>query len=352
MMRKMTSFRFRFPVLFLGMAWLAACGGGVTGGTETGNPTPVVGYAVADSIDTVTGLLSAEPDFSPTAWTEPRPAFRLARLFDLLISPACAGPSCVVTAICDDVAHLASFVKDFSGGCDNADGFVLEGKRYMSWFNMGENACSSPTSKPTFGQAIQGLGSRQIRSTDVIPADGTCGQPSTPLNYIFDDGARLEITQCGTLDYSNFMQPAPGEGSVNETMNLPLSHRVFFNPDGSTLYDHRLLTPEALFISLTKVSGQNRPNKTIHSGKVRVENALAQLAVDTDYQDVEWDYSQCRCYPIRGTVAFTATDTANGTTLGTGSVTFNKDQTGACRVVQAVFQGEELIVSLHNCRGH
>ncbi len=346
------SFNYRLWFGALGLSFLAGCSGGI-GGTETGNANPTgIGFAVGDSIDTVTGMLDDTPDFGNAGLFLENPSSFFAKLGRMALPCAYAGSPCVEIAECNDVLHTATFVKDFSGGCDVGDGFTVEGKRHISWFNMGPNSCTSPTSKPTFINAIQGEGARQIRSTDVIPPEGNCGQPQSPISYAFDDGSRLEITQCGTLDYLNFVSPAPGEGTVTEEMNLAAARRIFFRPNGSALYDHSLLTPQPMLVDLTKVPGQNRPNKVIHSGSLRVVHNLAKFTVDTEYQEVEWDYNECRCFPVRGTVAFTVTNDVTGETQGSGSVIFNKEETGACRLVQATFQGQELTVPLHNCRGN
>ncbi len=331
---------------------LTACGG-ATGGTETGNATPSgVGYAVGDSIDTVSGMLNSDPDFDTVAalpW-EKLPQRTVKPHFSLFRS-AYAAPACVVEATCDDVAHTSTFIKDFSNGCDTGDGFTVDGKRYISWFDMGPNSCTGPTAKPIFLNAIQGDGARQLHSTDVIAATGTCGIPQTAIDYDFDDGARLDITQCGEIDYLDFVATGPSAGTVTEQVSLPFAHRVFLRPNGTTLYDHSLSTPEALQVDLIKVPTQNRPNKTIHSGTVRVVHNIAQFSVDTEYQEVVWDYNQCRCYPVSGTIQITATNLVTGQTQGSGSLTFDKDSTGSCRIAQANFQGQSLNILLHACRG-
>jgi len=331
---------------------LVACGG-ATGGTETGNATPSgVGYAVGDSIDTVTGMLDSDPDFDTVAslpW-QSLPRATAKKHFSFFPS-AMAAPACVIEATCDDTNHTSTFIKDFSAGCDTGDGFTVEGKRYISWFDMGPNACTGPTAKPLFLNAIQGDGAHQIHSTDVIPASGTCGTPQTSIDYNFDDGARLEITQCGLLEYLNFVSTGPGESTVTEALSLPFAHRVFLRPNGSKLYDHSLSTPAALQVDLIKDPSQNRPNKTIHSGTVRVVHNIAQFSVDTDYQEVVWDYNQCLCYPVSGTIQFSATNLVTGQSLGSGSLTFDKDSTGSCRIAQANFQGQNLNILLHSCRG-
>lgn len=328
---------------------LAACGG-ATGGTETGNATPDgVAYAVADSIDTVTGLLNVEPDFN-SARLDFVPSSRPRRGWSLFPS-AHAGPLCVETAECNETEHRATLIKNFSGGCNDGDGFEVQGRRYISWFDMGDGACGGPTSKPLFLNAIQGTGARQIRSTDAIPPEGNCGVPQTALVYAFDDGARLEITQCGRMDYLDFQSSAPGEGTITESLDLALGRRILFRPDGSRAYDHSLLTPNPMQIDVVKEAGQNRPNKTIHSGTLRVVHNLAQFSVDTEYQEVSWDYNECRCYPVRGTVAFRVRNLVTGQEQGSGSLTFDRETTGACRVALAEFQGQSLNVRLHACRG-
>ncbi|MFO1462855.1 MAG: hypothetical protein U1F66_03695 [bacterium] len=344
----------KFPIKMglLGILLLVACGG-ATGGTETGNATPDgIASAVGDSIDTVSGLLNSEPDFDSVAGLSfEKPACLAVRRRFSLLPSAIAAPPCVVTATCDETTHTAIFIKDFSLGCDTGDGFTVEGKRYISWFNMGAGACSGPNAKPLFLNAIQGDGARQIRSTDAIPDTGACDMPVTPIAYAFDDGARLEITQCSTLEYANFNSPAPGEGTVRETFELSSSRRVFLRPNGSKLYDHSLLTPSPVVADLVKLPTQNRPNKTIHEGVVRVVHNLAQFSVDTQYQEVVWDYNECRCYPVSGTLTFTVTNLVTGQTQGSGSLTFDKDATGSCRVAQATFGGQTLNIPLHACRG-
>ena len=338
---------------WIGLSWLLlllSCGGS-TGGTETGNATPNgVGYAVGDSIDTVTGMLGSDPDFSVASVGSSSWAARLERVLSLLPT-AFAADTCPIVATCDDINHTATFIKDFSGACDSADGFAVEGKRYISWFNMGPNACTGPTMKPVIHNAIQGEGANQIRSTDVIPGPDDCGVPQSSIDYAFDDGARLEITQCGLFDYSNFTAIAPGESTVTETLRLAAAHRVFFKPNGQRLYDHTLSTPDSLVVELHKLPTQNFPNKTIHSGTIRVVHNIAKFSVDTRYQEVEWDYNQCRCYPVRGTMQISATNLVTGQVEGNGTLTFDKDMTGSCRIAQASFQGQTLNVPLHSCRG-
>lgn len=343
--------KYFFLINGLWLTLLAACGG-ATGGTETGNATPGdVAYAVADSIDTVTGLLNVESDLTTARLPFEKISPPRARPRWSLFPSAFAAPPCVETAECNEAEHSATFIKNFSEGCDTGDGLEVEGRRYISWFNMGDGACNGPTEKPNFLLAIQGQGARQIRSTDTVTPEGACGIPQTPLLYAFDDGARLEITQCARLDYTGFSSTAPGEGTVTESLNLALGRRIFFLPDGSKLYDHSILTPAPLQVDIVKVAGQGRPNKLIHSGSVRVVHNLAQYRVDTEYQEVFWDYNECRCYPVSGTVNFTVTSLITGQEQGQGSLTFDKDATGACRVAMAKFQGQSLNVLLHACRG-
>src|SRR5262249_18375126 len=137
-----------------------------------------------------------------------------------LFPSAFAATPCTVTVTCDDTNHTSTTIKDFSGGCDSGGGFTVEGKSYISWFNMGPNSCPAPNPHPLFINAVQGSGTRQIRSTDVIPATGDCDTPQASVDFAFDDGAQLEITQCGILDYLNFTPTGPGSNTVTETLSL------------------------------------------------------------------------------------------------------------------------------------
>src|SRR6185295_18146294 len=107
---------------FLGLGWLCifllmACGGGM-GGTETGNAIPAgVGYAVADSIDVVSGMES-DPGEISFALLQQNPGLWQKVEKMLLESSAYAAGSCSSTSTCDDVAHTANTVIDFDGGCE------------------------------------------------------------------------------------------------------------------------------------------------------------------------------------------------------------------------------------------
>jgi len=339
--------------MFLGIGWLgllmlSACGG-ATGGTETGNATPgSVGYAVGDSIDTVGGLVS-DPNQAPVAFR--KAPITLLRVAEELIlgSPAYAA-ICSLTATCDDLNHIASIVVDFDGGCEVDPGVVATGKRYFSWFKMGANACPYPNLPPRIFNAIQGQGATLVRATDTIDPNNLCSGITQSVVLNFPDGRQLNITECGVLTYTDFQQGINSAG-VTETLTLPASHRVLLDPQGRKIFDHILSTGVPIQVTDQRATSTGFPQNKLINGSLTVSHQLAGFSVTTTYQDVFFDFTQCPCYPISGSIAITATDNQTGAVLGTGSASFQGSQTGICNDVQATYQGKAVTIPLNSCRG-
>lgn len=316
------------------------------GGTETGNPTlENLSLAISDSIDPVsTGLFVDSSDQEAVSVEQ--------NLAKNQSSSGCSDtdPIVQVTAVCSDSDHTASLAKSFGTGCDAGGGTAVTGTKYLSWFNMGDDSCPSTSSRPRFFKYIQGIGSKEIISTDQVPPGGSCGTPSTAATRLFPAGGQMQITSCTELSYSDFESSSEGF-SVTEGMDIASERRLHLLADGSTASDHLISTPIPLTIRLTGTFGVTYPVRDIVSGETSVRNNADQYTVRSVFENLRYDPNVCSCHPISGTVSVTVTDNQTGAALGSGSVVFDAEQAGTCDSVQASYQGEAVSLSLGTCQG-
>ncbi len=345
-------------IIFLTMT-LARCGGGI-GGTETGNPsTEGVNHAIANSVDSVSTNLSSEGNGLVALHVQkPSIRFYLTKFLNPInIAYAQLGtggcsdtdPNISVTITCSDTNHEASIIKGFKSGCDAGNGIIITGKHYNSWFNMGNDSCSS-SGRPKFIQAIQGLGAKQIISTDSIPPNGSCETPMTADIRHFPDGGQLQIIGWAEMDYSNF-QSSPSINSVTEKLTIEKTSRIRLNSDGSKLYDHSIFTKTPLSIDLEKKSNQALPTRKIISGEVDTKHNLAKYTVHSVFSNVQYDYNICECHPVSGSVHISVTDDKTGNEIGTGSITFTAITSGICNSFEATYAGQPINLPLGTCHG-
>lgn len=335
----MSAFKAVVVLLFL----LTACdGGSLTGGTETGNAAlDAVDNAVTSGVEALSTALGEDPVAGLAALSEAA-----------LASRGCSDEdaSTRVTIVCSESTHTATIVKDFERGCRAGDEVVVTGRQHLSWLNMGEGACSRPNKRPRFFKAIQGNGARQVISTGPVPENGFCDSPREALIRNFSSGARLLVTGCKEIGYSNYQSTNTSQ-SVQERVVIPGEGRIHYKADGSKLFDHTISTPTPLLIEVAKQEEQKFPVRKIASGEISVVHNIARYTVRGIYTDVKYDYNTCPCHPVSGTIQITATDHVTGKGLGTGVVLFKAESTGVCDSYEATFAGQAVTLSLGTCRG-
>jgi len=120
----------------------------------------------------------------------------------------------------------------------------------------------------------------------------------------------------------------------NRTFTLRINEtRTGKTSGGATLFQHVVTTPTELTINVDTAA----KTRTITSGTIRVQHALANFNVDTTFSSAVWDIDTCQ--PKSGS----ATVTISGSRSGSGSVTFNNG------TVTFTYEGTSGTLTLPGC---
>ncbi|QQR80894.1 MAG: hypothetical protein IPJ69_01715 [Deltaproteobacteria bacterium] len=321
-----------------------------TGGTETGNPTDSVALAMASSVDVVSSSIGADANTLTALTLNSQSALRGSHDGGLESARSCDSDDDVETEIeCAEDSHEASIVRNFGTGCSAAPGVTVTGEFFSSWSNMGTGACANSLSRPQLFDAVQGSGSRQIVSTGMIASNNCSSTPTTAVTRTFAGGT-MRIRSCRRFDYSGHASSGGAE-SFQESLTINNENRIRLKTNGETLFDHTLSTPLPLVFTVSKLSGQILPRRSLRSGVVSVSHNIAGYTVTSTFSDLEYDYATCRCHPVSGDVDIEVTDTVTGETLGTGQISFTETTTGVCDSTTATYNGSAVSLTLGSCRG-
>lgn len=257
-------------------------------------------------------------------------------------------PDVTLTYECSDTDHTSTLVRDFGEGCDVGERVVVTGKEYIGWTGMGVPACDGRR-RPRFWTAVQGTpadSARRVVSTD--PDAPT--SPVTAIMRTFPNGSSLHVIGYATTDFSGYQQSGDTQ-SVNGLMDIPGTSRILYRSNGTTkIFDHTISTPTALSFNLQNTEGME-PVRTIQSGELAVSHNLAKFTVHESFDQVKYDYNECECAPVSGTVDISVTDNTTGNSLGSGTLTFTASETGTCGTLTVSYEGRAVsLPALEQCR--
>ena len=341
------------------MMGLAACNavdtsntGNITGSTESTETTSSdtsVANAAASGINSANQTLQTS---NLGLSTSTAAALDLNQNGELRLSRGCKDNDDVtVTISCDDTNHTASIIRDFGQeGCKLDDNETKGGQELHQWTNMGNSSCSSRTGRPEFWSAVQGqpgANADLLVSTD----PDSPKSPKTPLVHTYKNGNFVNMVGYSTVDYSNF-QVGTGN-SVDSTLNIPGTSRIAYKKDGVTkVFDHTISTTPSDPMKMTLEKDKDKaPIRTIHSGELNVSHNLAKFTVSEDFTEVKYDYNECECHPVSGTIAIKVTDNTTSRQIGSGTLTFTGSTTGECGSVNVTYEGRSIkFPKLDRCR--
>lgn len=253
-----------------------------------------------------------------------------------------------VTKVCSDDANTATILRDFGDGCDLITSTVITGKQKIYWDNIGSSACSTLAVRPRFWYAVQGTGTantRRLVSTDenypADPSDDT--SPVSSITRTFSNGATTLVTGYVLATYSGYANDGTTE-SVTETVVIPGTRRIRYRSDGTTIvFDVTIATAtdHPLVIELSR-TGVLDPAREIQSGQINVTHNRAHFTTSHTFSGVIYDYRECPCFPTEGTITITVTSDTDGSTLGTGSITFShtSGDDDSCGSAEMTYDGQ------------
>ena len=249
---------------------------------------------------------------------------------------------------CNDTDHTAVISRDFSD-CSSENehgiGVSVTGQTATVWSQMGDSSCPAVDQKPTFWQAVQGQGDTAL-ATQVFTTDPT--HPTDPQVSITRQNGRGTSVVVKGYALNTYSDAAVSDASksVHQQVSIPAFSRIRYKNDGVTkLFDHTVTTEVPLEVDLEQ-SGDNYPTRTIASGSLAVSHNLAQFTTHTTFSNVRYDYNQCECHPVSGTVSIRVTNNSTGAEEGSGTVTFN-----SCASADITYEGCRIALpELDSCR--
>ncbi len=251
-------------------------------------------------------------------------------------------PNLTTTLSCDEFAHEASLLKDFGKGCEVEDGVTVTGKKWIAWDHTGPDACQiQNANRLNFWNAVIGTppdAATRLASTD--PDHPT--NPLSPIVRVFDGGDLVKVIGYHSTIFSAYRDNKGGQQVEGDlTVPIPIS-RIRYRSDGTTkVYDHGISTPQAIHFLLENPSGM-APIQTIQSGELAVSQNLARFKVTGSFRDVKYDYNQCECFPVAGSLGIDVTDKESGQNIGSGTIAFNYGETGSCGSQSVNYQGRSI----------
>ncbi len=255
------------------------------------------------------------------------------------------------TITCDDSNHTATILRDFGTGCftsndsSNGVGVTITGKHLTQWTNMGNASCRAADKAPIFWQAVQGQGTSNLAQRVFSTDPDHITSPVTAIVRQNGNGTSIKVMGYAVSVYSNATQSGESK-SVHEQLTIPGTSRIRYKHDGVTkLFDHTVSTEVPLEIDLQKTDDQE-PVRTVVSGTIAVSHNLAQFTVHTTFNNVRYDYNECECHPVSGTINLSVTNNATSAQMGSGSITFT-----GCETSNMTYEGRTLrLPVLDNCR--
>lgn len=180
--------------------------------------------------------------------------------------------------------------------------FRRNGTVYLGWAGLLTSQTNSTyvTNGTTLKRATSGLTMTRVSTgnyVDISGNDSANTVSSTNANQVFTWGATTATTRTFTL-------------SINET-------RTGKNSSGTTRFRHVITTPTNLTVNVDTAA----QTRTIASGTISVQHALANFTVSTTFSNMVWDMTTCQ--PKSGS----ANVSVSGSITGSGTLTFNSNGT-------------------------
>ncbi len=358
---------------------LIGCGGGSGGSNNTSNQPESsatdssVGNGMASGINAINEAMQLsnnglQPGSGAVSFHIPKHQFSLiSPAYAALGAGGCQDSDSGITVKidCDDntsdsdsdtnpeIAHMAPISRHFAPcSVTNRDGDIVHvtGDELIQWTNMGNNSCISDNKRPNFWSVFQGQGSSpnqlamRVMSTD-------SNNPTSPQSFIirtYPDGTFLKVLgQIQTVFSGYTSTPASQTQSVDGVLTIPSpgNSRIFLQSNGtSKIFDHTISTPTPLQFTDTQIG--NDFQRTVNSGELDISHNLAKFTVHETFSNVKWDYKQCECLPVSGSLNVTVTDNTTGNNLGSGNIQFT-----GCDSKDVTYQGRSIhFPSLERCR--
>lgn len=307
--------------MILAAAALAACA--KTSTTKTADATDVsdalenqvtsinnaTGDMNAGSGSTLAMISPSEQRFlkEETFWQKIGSLFDAA--FDSSLQAATCSTSGDVTDSGQNFGTAAAFtVTRVWNNCIRDNGaFKRNGTVYLGWSGLLTTQANSTfvTNGTVLKRATSGLTMTRVSNgnyVEITGNDSANAVSSTNANQVFTWSATTASTRTATV-------------SINET-------RTGKSSSGTTRFRHNITTPTPLTIT-TDTSASTR---TIASGSISVEHAIANFTVTTTFSNAVWDMSTCQPKSGSATVSVTGSRTGSGTlTFSSGTINFSYD---------------------------
>lgn len=312
-MRKMTLF------LILIAAVLAACAKTTT--TKTADATDVsdalenqvttinnaTGDMNAGSSSTLAMISPSEQRFlkEETFWQKVGSFFEAA--FDSSLHAATCSTSGDVTDSGQSFGSAAAFtVTRVWSNCIRDNGaFKRNGTVYLGWSGLLLTQANSTfiTNGTVMKRATSGLTMTRVSNGNYVEISGNDSANAvsgTNANQVFTWSGTTASTRTATVN-------------INET-------RTGKSSAGVTRFRHNITTPTALTITTDTTAA----TRTIASGTISVEHAIAGFTVTTTFSNAVWDLSTCQPKSGSATVSVSGSRTGSGTlTFSNGSINFS-----------------------------
>lgn len=200
----------------------------------------------------------------------------------------------------------------------DAGAFKRNGTVYLGWTGLLTTATNGTliTNNTVLKRATSGLTMTRVATgnyVEITGNDSANAVSGTNANQVFTWSLPDANTRSASV-------------TINET-------RTGKSAAGVTRFRHNITTPTALTI-VTNVSAATR---TIASGTINVEHAIAGFTVSTTFNNAVWDMSTCQ--PKSGGASISVT----GSRTGSGSLTFSNG------TVNFSFEGASGSVTLPGC---
>ncbi len=341
----------RSILIFMAMLALAVTGcssnnSATPSAPETTATTSAISNAMSSGVNTLSEAMAPSASGITVAMlqTPSAPKRNGISLFPWVYADT-AVSACVLeadfTVACNDTTHEASIIRDWgTNGCEIDNELRISGKSIGEWTNMGDNSCAV-TGRPHFWRAVQGQGvgadAVHIHSTD---ADNPIAPTAAITRTRVEDNAYLTTVGYDSQDFSGY---DPTNLQVTDTLTVPGTSRILYKSDGTKLFDHTVSTAVPPSILLTKGTGTQEPTALVQGGTLQVDHNLAKFRVDAAFDTVLFNYNDCPCHPVSGTVNITVTSLTDSSSLGSGTITFT-----GCEAADVVFQGSPISIPKHH----
>lgn len=313
--------KIRIISLLAGAVFLAACAKTTTGkGSDAGdisdaleNQITTINNATGDmnagSGSTLAMISPSEQRFLQEESIWQKIGGFLERTFDSSLQAAACSTSGDVTDTGQNFGGAAAFTvtRVWTNCVRDSGAFKRNGTVYLGWTGLLTTQANSTfiTNGTVLKRATSGLTMTRVATgnyVEITGNDSTNAVSSTNANQVFTWGATTATTRTATVN-------------INET-------RTGKTTAGVTRFRHNITTPTALTIT-TDTSASTR---TIASGSISVEHAIAGFTVTTTFANAVWDLSTCQPKSGSATVAVTGSRSGSGTlSFSTGTINFTYD---------------------------